>query len=158
MRLSRIEQAALRCLSVGPEPAGVVGAMVWQERRNGRTSAVQGGGDYAAQMLLGRLRKRGFVRVQNGEGSSVWEITDSGRTQLAWNEAFETEERGKLMERNKKTMRQTTSNAIAALTILLGVEAATSMRANETPEQWLETLQEMEKLLQRKIKIQQEGL
>lgn len=61
-----------------------VGSMLWPNRR-GRTCAVQGGGDYAAQMLLGRLRKKGWVRVADGTGSSEWTLTSLGRRELkAW--------------------------------------------------------------------------
>lgn len=62
--------------------AGILGALLWADRRQGRVSAVQGGGDYAAQMLLGRLRKQGLVCVVSddrcGAGSSMWTTTPSG--------------------------------------------------------------------------------
>lgn len=57
--------------------ASMLGAQLWPERI-GRVFAVQGGGDYAAQMLLGRMRKAGLVRVARGEGSSRWELTSDG--------------------------------------------------------------------------------
>lgn len=64
--------------------AGMVGCYVWPDRdpRMGRGVATGGGGDYAAQMLLGRLRKRGLVRTLVTEGSSVWAITAAGITEL----------------------------------------------------------------------------
>lgn len=42
--------------------AGEIGGILWQARK-GRVCSVNGGGDYAAQMLLGRMRKAGLVRV-----------------------------------------------------------------------------------------------
>lgn len=78
-----IQRRALELLA--PEryglTAGILGAQLWPERR-GRTCSVNGGGDYAAQMLLGRLRLRGWARVMDGEGSSVWAITPAGRAVL----------------------------------------------------------------------------
>lgn len=59
----------------------MIGARLWPNRRS-RGCAVQGGGDYAAQMLLGRMRKAGLVRVAHGEGSSQWELTATGRERL----------------------------------------------------------------------------
>lgn len=57
-----------------------LGAKLWPQRR-GRICAVQGGGDYAAQMLLGRLRRQGLVVVINTEGSSKWRLTEKGRSE-----------------------------------------------------------------------------
>lgn len=67
-----------------PEGIGcsVFGAAVMPER-SGRRSSVNGGGDYAAQMYLGRLRKLGLARVLSGEGSSRWVLTSEGRVKLA---------------------------------------------------------------------------
>lgn len=58
--------------------AGEIGGAVWRGKKRGRGSATQGGGDYAAQMLLGRMRKQGWVRVAHGDGSSQWELTTAG--------------------------------------------------------------------------------
>lgn len=82
--LTATERSALRVLYTGgPMAASSVGAaMIWAKPRRGRTVSASGGGDYAAQMLLGRLRKRGLVRVQSGTGSSVWEITPAGGAAL----------------------------------------------------------------------------
>lgn len=51
--------------------------------RAGRRMSASGGGDYAAQMYLGRLRKLGLARTLITEGSSRWALTDKGRTKLA---------------------------------------------------------------------------
>lgn len=51
-------------------PAVLVGGAVWGRNRRSRGCSGHGGGDYAAQMLLGRMRKAGLVRVAPGEGSS----------------------------------------------------------------------------------------
>lgn len=58
-----------------------VGDAVWPERaaiRGGRGVSSNGGGDYAAQMLLGRLKKAGLVEHAPSEGSSRWCITRKG--------------------------------------------------------------------------------
>jgi hypothetical protein len=68
----------------GPQPADMVGVRVWPERTK-RPCANQGGGDYAAQMLLGRLKKAGYVRHAWSEGSSLWEITPAGRKKITKN-------------------------------------------------------------------------
>lgn len=62
--------------------ASVLGPYVFGTERNGRVASVNGGGDYAMQMLLGRMRKRGLVRVLPGPGASRWTLTAAG-TQLA---------------------------------------------------------------------------
>ncbi|KKN21950.1 hypothetical protein LCGC14_0920150 [marine sediment metagenome] len=71
---------ALQLLLDGPKVAWEIGAALWPQR-TGPICSSNGGGDYAAQMLLGRLRKKGLVRVCAGEGSSVWELTKQGRTE-----------------------------------------------------------------------------
>jgi hypothetical protein len=58
--------------------AGNFGAKMWPVRK-GHVIASQGGGDYAAQMMLGRLRKAGFVQVRTDSITSVWELTALGR-------------------------------------------------------------------------------
>lgn len=70
---------ALVALLGGPLDCFTVGAAVWGSSRGGRITAGGGGGDYAAQMLLGRMRKAGLVRTTHDEGSSRWELTPSGR-------------------------------------------------------------------------------
>jgi hypothetical protein len=50
---------------------------VWPERE-GRIAANGGGGDYAAQMLLGRLKKAGLVEHAPSDGSSRWRLSQKG--------------------------------------------------------------------------------
>jgi hypothetical protein len=47
-------------------------------RGPGRRASVNGGGDYAAQMLLGRMRKAGLVENAHAEGSTRWRLTSAG--------------------------------------------------------------------------------
>jgi hypothetical protein len=61
----------------------MVGATVWKGKKRGRVTSSGGGGDYAAQMLLGRMRKAGLVRAIHSEGSSRWEVTALGRSEAA---------------------------------------------------------------------------
>lgn len=65
----------------GPTTADTIGAFLWHDRKRGRVSAPQGGGDYAAQMLLGRLKTAGLVQhTHSWRGSStMWEVTAAGR-------------------------------------------------------------------------------
>lgn len=70
-------QRALRyLLKHGPSGCSCVGTVI--DNRHGRVSATTGGGDYAAQMLLGRMRKAGLVRHASSEGSTIWELTPRG--------------------------------------------------------------------------------
>lgn len=57
-----------------------VGNAVWPDRviRGGRGVSVNGGGDYAAQMLLGRLKKAGLVEHAASEGSTRWCLSTKG--------------------------------------------------------------------------------
>lgn len=77
-------QRALLYLYADAGHAGVscyeVGAAVWPDRelRGGRGVSVNGGGDYAAQMLLGRLKKAGLVEHASSEGSSRWRLSPKG--------------------------------------------------------------------------------
>lgn len=50
--------------------------------RRGRIASASGGGDYAAQMLLGRMRKAGLIEQAPSEGSTKWKLTSAGRTRL----------------------------------------------------------------------------
>ena len=52
--------------------------------RTGRIAAHGGGGDYAAQMILGRLRKRGWAELAPSPGSSRWRCSVSGRAIAQW--------------------------------------------------------------------------
>ena len=80
-------QRALLCLRDGGYSglaAGEVGASVWPERevRFGRGVSSNGGGDYAAQMLLGRLKKAGLVEYATSEGSTRWCLSAKGRDKV----------------------------------------------------------------------------
>lgn len=57
-----------------------VGSAVWPDRviRGGRGVSHNGGGDYAAQMLLGRLKKAGLVEHAPSERSTLWRLTADG--------------------------------------------------------------------------------
>lgn len=57
--------------------ASELGPRLWPNR-SGRIVSTNGGGDYGAQMLLGRLRKAGLARTLNTEGSSRWALTSEG--------------------------------------------------------------------------------
>lgn len=70
---------ALDALMDGPAPASDIGANVWPTRRRGKGFSSGGGGDYAAQMLLGRLKKAGLVEHAPSDGSSLWRLTQRGR-------------------------------------------------------------------------------
>ena len=76
-------QRALLCLHEGGYngvSSGEVGEAVWPDRviRFGRGVSSNGGGDYAAQMLLGRLKKEGLVEYAASEGSTRWRLSTSG--------------------------------------------------------------------------------
>lgn len=79
---STVDQALMIMLrespNIGAMAASLLGAMLWGKDRKGRVIAQQGGGDYAAQMLLGRMKKAGLVRTLSGAGSSRWELTADG--------------------------------------------------------------------------------
>jgi hypothetical protein len=82
-RATAAERAALALLrDKGPQPADAVDQHVWPNAPGRRISS-NGGGTYASQMLLGRMRQQGWVRVQHGEGSSIWEIRPGGLDALA---------------------------------------------------------------------------
>lgn len=74
---------ALLLLARRPMTAGELGNELWRTAmRRGRIASASGGGDYAAQMLLGRLRKAGLARTKYAgpgwAGCSVWELTEAG--------------------------------------------------------------------------------
>lgn len=81
MKLGPTTVRALRLLAKAPLYSGEFGAELWRERK-GKATSMGGGGDYAAQCFLGRMRKQGLAQTQHTEGSSVWEITPLGREQL----------------------------------------------------------------------------
>ncbi len=77
-------RAACRYLAVhGPSSADLVGGAVWRDRPRGRVTSSGGGGDYAAQMLLGRMKAAGLVCHSRAhrEGSTRWEVTPLGRAE-----------------------------------------------------------------------------
>ena len=61
-----------------------VGNAVWPDRviHVGRGVSVNGGGDYAAQMLLGRLKKSGLVEYAPSEGSTRWCLSTKGHLKV----------------------------------------------------------------------------
>jgi hypothetical protein len=62
----------------GPSGCADVGTAI--KNRTGTRGGVSsnGGGDYAAQMLLGRLKKAGLVEHAPSDGSSLWRLTAAG--------------------------------------------------------------------------------
>ncbi len=66
-------------LEHGPSGCSDVGAVI--ENRTGTHGGVSsnGGGDYAAQMLLGRMKRAGLVEHAPSEGSSLWRLTPASR-------------------------------------------------------------------------------
>jgi hypothetical protein len=74
------QRALMYLFSHREAAAGCVGNAVWPDRdvRGGRGISSNGGGDYAAQMLLGRLKKAGLVEHAPSEGSSRWRLTRKG--------------------------------------------------------------------------------
>lgn len=72
----------------GMANAGVCGACKkTPNKRKGRIASSNGGGDYAAQMLLGRMRKAGLVRgtlpsADYQRGATVWVLTAKGKKEV----------------------------------------------------------------------------
>lgn len=54
-----------------------VGNAVWPDRTS-RIAPGRGGGDYAAQMLLGRMKKAGLVEHAPSNGSALWRLSPKG--------------------------------------------------------------------------------
>lgn len=75
--MTATDRALAYLLKHGASDCFLVGNAVWPERA-GRISANGGGGDYAAQMLLGRMKKAGLVQHAHSTGSTRWEITPAG--------------------------------------------------------------------------------
>lgn len=80
---SMIYNALVILVGRGPMSADDFGGDLWAGKKRGRTTSSGGGGDYAAQMFLGRLRKLGYAQTLHTEGSSRWEATPAGRNALA---------------------------------------------------------------------------
>lgn len=61
--------------------ANSVGGAVWPDGPpgGGKGASAKGGGYYAAQMLLGRLKKAGLVEHAASEGSARWRLSTRGR-------------------------------------------------------------------------------
>lgn len=82
MSLTASQRALMYLFSVASDGVSCfdVGNAVWPDRvvRSGRGVSVNGGGDYAAQMLLGRLKKDGLVEHAPSAGSSRWRLTREG--------------------------------------------------------------------------------
>jgi len=78
--MTATQRALIFLFSHREAAAGDVGNAVWPDRemRGGRGVSSNGGGDYAAQMLLGRLKKAGLVEHARSEGSSRWCLTRKG--------------------------------------------------------------------------------
>jgi hypothetical protein len=78
--MTATERALMYLYNNREAAAGCVGAAVWPDRdvRGGRGVSSNGGGDYAAQMLLGRLKKAGLVERAPSEGSTRWCLTRKG--------------------------------------------------------------------------------
>lgn len=72
--LKKVDREGASCFDVG--------GAVWPDR-TGRIASASGGGDYAAQMLLGRLRKAGLVEYAPSEGSTQWRLSSKGRDEAA---------------------------------------------------------------------------
>lgn len=69
-------------LDHGPSGCSDVGSVI-EDRRGSRGGvSTNGGGDYAAQMLLGRMKKAGLVEHAPSDGSSLWRITSAGHAKL----------------------------------------------------------------------------
>ena len=64
----------------GPSYSSAIGAVI--RNRRGRRVSASGGGDYAAQMLLGRMKKAGLVQHAPSDGSSVWRLTFKGMDRI----------------------------------------------------------------------------
>ena len=77
MKLSTTQKVILFLHKHGPSDCSSIGTVI--SNRRGRVTAATGGGDYAAQMLLGRMKKAGLVRHATSERSTLWELTATGR-------------------------------------------------------------------------------
>ena len=78
-------QRALLCLQAADRYGAScydVGHAAWPERA-GRVASASGGGDYAAQMLLGRLKKAGLVEYAPSEGSTRWRLSQKGLREMS---------------------------------------------------------------------------
>lgn len=76
--MSTTDKVLLLLFERGPQGCSAVGEVI-TNRSGGPRVGSNGGGDYAAQMLLGRMKKKGLVRHAHSPGSTVWELTSAGR-------------------------------------------------------------------------------
>lgn len=79
--LTATDRVLTYLFSHGPADCFSVGAAAFPDRDRVRV-ANGGGGDYAAQMFLGRLKKRGLVRLASSVGSSRWQLTAAGEKRV----------------------------------------------------------------------------
>lgn len=80
---SMIYNALVILTGRGPMSADDFGCDLWRDMKRGKTTSSGGGGDFGAQMFLGRLRRLGFAQTTHDPGSSRWEATSVGRNALA---------------------------------------------------------------------------
>jgi hypothetical protein len=66
----------------GPSGCSMVGTVIENRRSRRGGVSTNGGGDYAAQMLLGRMKKVGLVEHAPSEGSTRWQATRAGQDKL----------------------------------------------------------------------------
>lgn len=78
--ISTTDLVLLYLFNNGPSGCSDVGTVI--KNRHGRISSVNGGGDYAAQMFLGRLKRAGLVEHAPSEGSSLWRVTPKGMNRV----------------------------------------------------------------------------
>jgi len=80
VKLTEVERSALHLLAKQASTSSEVGEHVWPERaeREGAERKVR----FAAQMLLGRLRRRRLCAALSTTGSTVWAIEPAGRLAL----------------------------------------------------------------------------
>ena len=75
--------ALLVLVRYGPSSASVLDVKFFAGTKDRlRGCRTDGGGPYPTQMLLGRLRKKGWAETLHTPGSSVWGITPAGRAVL----------------------------------------------------------------------------
>lgn len=75
MKLTEVERSALQLLAKQASTSSEVGEHVWPERAERKVR-------FAAQMLLGRLRRRRLCAALSTTGSTVWAIEPAGRLAL----------------------------------------------------------------------------
>jgi hypothetical protein len=66
----------------GPSGCSDIGTVIENRRGSRGGVSTNGGGDYAAQMLLGRMKRAGLVEHAPSDGSSLWQLTSAGHAKL----------------------------------------------------------------------------